>query len=233
MVNVLRNKLLRMAALLVPAAVLTGTVFFFAGPRFTGTILPVTYRIITFLHPEYEFSEFRLTNDLRHEKITFMVVVRRSHGKGSVVFNNVQGLPISGNILESITYVMPVITFSLLLAWPFLSFRRKLVALLLSLPLLLIAELFNIPFSIIGVIETLSRSFIYVAGSDTLMYHLEMFFFSFLRMGGRQILAILIFLLSIAPFHLKARLIPIRGTVGGNDPCPCGSGRKFKKCCGR
>jgi len=25
-----------------------------------------------------------------------------------------------------------------------------------------------------------------------------------------------------------------RGTkVGRNDPCPCGSGRKFKKCCGR
>lgn len=22
-----------------------------------------------------------------------------------------------------------------------------------------------------------------------------------------------------------------RGKVGRNDPCPCGSGRKFKKCC--
>ncbi len=22
-----------------------------------------------------------------------------------------------------------------------------------------------------------------------------------------------------------------RGRVGRNDPCPCGSGRKFKKCC--
>lgn len=21
--------------------------------------------------------------------------------------------------------------------------------------------------------------------------------------------------------------------VGRNDPCPCGSGKKFKKCCGR
>ncbi|GAF75123.1 unnamed protein product, partial [marine sediment metagenome] len=27
----------------------------------------------------------------------------------------------------------------------------------------------------------------------------------------------------------------IRGQpkVGRNDPCPCGSGKKFKKCCGR
>jgi len=23
------------------------------------------------------------------------------------------------------------------------------------------------------------------------------------------------------------------GKVGRNDPCPCGSGKKFKKCCGR
>ena len=22
------------------------------------------------------------------------------------------------------------------------------------------------------------------------------------------------------------------GTVGRNDPCPCGSGKKYKKCCG-
>ncbi|MEK7762276.1 MAG: SEC-C metal-binding domain-containing protein, partial [Nitrospirota bacterium] len=23
-----------------------------------------------------------------------------------------------------------------------------------------------------------------------------------------------------------------RPTIGRNDPCPCGSGKKFKKCCG-
>ena len=23
----------------------------------------------------------------------------------------------------------------------------------------------------------------------------------------------------------------VRGRVGRNEPCPCGSGRKFKKCC--
>ena len=25
----------------------------------------------------------------------------------------------------------------------------------------------------------------------------------------------------------------IRRVVGRNDPCPCGSGKKYKKCCGR
>jgi uncharacterized protein YecA (UPF0149 family) len=26
---------------------------------------------------------------------------------------------------------------------------------------------------------------------------------------------------------------PMMPTAGRNDPCPCGSGKKFKKCCGR
>jgi len=28
---------------------------------------------------------------------------------------------------------------------------------------------------------------------------------------------------------------PIKGSAspGRNDPCPCGSGKKYKKCCGR
>jgi uncharacterized protein YecA (UPF0149 family) len=26
---------------------------------------------------------------------------------------------------------------------------------------------------------------------------------------------------------------PARAAVGRNDPCPCGSGKKYKKCCGR
>jgi uncharacterized protein YecA (UPF0149 family) len=24
-----------------------------------------------------------------------------------------------------------------------------------------------------------------------------------------------------------------QGTIGRNDPCPCGSGKKYKKCCGK
>ena len=31
------------------------------------------------------------------------------------------------------------------------------------------------------------------------------------------------------PLRKQLRRNPLR--VGRNDPCPCGSGRKFKKCC--
>ena len=33
----------------------------------------------------------------------------------------------------------------------------------------------------------------------------------------------------------RAKRVPIRTspTVGRNEPCPCGSGKKYKKCCGQ
>lgn len=31
----------------------------------------------------------------------------------------------------------------------------------------------------------------------------------------------------------KRHMLPLSGKVGRNDPCPCGSGKKYKKCCGR
>ncbi|GEO16325.1 hypothetical protein MAE02_40210 [Microvirga aerophila] len=32
--------------------------------------------------------------------------------------------------------------------------------------------------------------------------------------------------------RLSAMPAPTFGKVGRNDPCPCGSGKKYKKCCG-
>ncbi len=31
----------------------------------------------------------------------------------------------------------------------------------------------------------------------------------------------------------RATYVPVKPTAGRNDPCPCGSGKKYKKCCGR
>ena len=31
----------------------------------------------------------------------------------------------------------------------------------------------------------------------------------------------------------KAKPVKSAGKVGRNDPCPCGSGKKYKNCCGR
>lgn len=37
----------------------------------------------------------------------------------------------------------------------------------------------------------------------------------------------------IAREYKKTKTIIKENKVGRNDPCPCGSGKKFKKCCGR
>jgi len=33
--------------------------------------------------------------------------------------------------------------------------------------------------------------------------------------------------------EMKQKPIINKNTVGRNDPCPCGSGKKYKKCCGK
>lgn len=33
--------------------------------------------------------------------------------------------------------------------------------------------------------------------------------------------------------HIKSKPITVEDKIGRNDPCPCNSGKKYKKCCGR
>nr|WP_243152435.1 SEC-C metal-binding domain-containing protein [Clostridium butyricum] len=33
-------------------------------------------------------------------------------------------------------------------------------------------------------------------------------------------------------FDLKKQTKNVNKKIGRNDPCPCGSGKKYKKCCG-
>ena len=57
---------------------------------------------------------------------------------------------------------------------------------------------------------------------------------NFERRGGKWVYVDGIFP-EVASHEESAELSPARGTVskvGRNDPCPCGSGKKFKKCCG-
>jgi len=38
---------------------------------------------------------------------------------------------------------------------------------------------------------------------------------------------------TLAKEYRKSQIFVAAPTVGRNDPCPCGSGKKYKKCCGR
>ena len=38
---------------------------------------------------------------------------------------------------------------------------------------------------------------------------------------------------AVFPQGMGGNVVPMTKKVYPNDPCPCGSGKKFKKCCGR
>ena len=38
---------------------------------------------------------------------------------------------------------------------------------------------------------------------------------------------------SVYPNGLKGNAVKVEKKIYPNDPCPCGSGKKYKKCCGR
>ena len=73
-----------------------------------------------------------------------------------------------------------------------------------------------------GMVEFIAQYRPRDGSEDEVVEHRERSFFE--RMDGRWILA-----------HGEVAQEPYRREgpkVGRNDPCPCGSGRKFKKCCG-
>ena len=64
-----------------------------------------------------------------------------------------------------------------------------------------------------GEVEFIAR---YRQGGSELVHHEVS---SFKRIDGRW-------------YFLSGRIIPQQGAVYQNDPCPCGSGKKYKRCCG-
>jgi hypothetical protein len=229
--NAFRKHFFRIAALLFLGAALTGVILSFAGPEITDAMLPAAKRIVACLHPDYDIHEIRIERDIKPERVVF-TAIKDTPGGGTMFVNSVRGLPFTGYFTVNSGYTLPMIAFALLIAWPYLPFPRKLTVIPLMFLLLVVIWLFDISLCVIGGIESGSRRIIDVAGSHTLQQRLEAFGYSFLITGGRQFLGILAFCLAVAPFHL------IRGkshnnNVQPNDPCPCGSGRKFRKCCGR
>ena len=40
-------------------------------------------------------------------------------------------------------------------------------------------------------------------------------------------------IMSIIKDFKRSKIVHVEKKPGRNDPCPCGSGKKYKKCCGR
>jgi len=220
MAKISESKPMRFLLRLVLAFLFWSLVSYLLGPSYIRLFMPVFSWEIKAVHPEYNIKEFYLSDQMQ---IMYQVQVYRVGV--DVKGRRVGGTEARAGILGRAMYIPPIIVFSLLVAWPGLSVRERLRAFIVAVFLLIATELVDIPVQIINRVEAAWP----VQG---LGGHLRVFWINLINNGGRQFLAVVVFLLSIASVRLifPAR---IKDPVGRNDPCPCGSGKKFKKCCGR
>ena len=221
----------RFALRLVPSFLVVTAVVALAGPFCARTVLPVLSFVIETCNPDYEILEFRFGVWNGEAGITYKVLVDRTAAekRGSVVRG--RDFSVFGGINGATLYVAPIIVFTLLLAWPSLAAIDTAKAFLIAVPLILLIEAIDIPVFIVTLLENDIKSTIgdeYIISSFS--GNARIFINHVLNNGGRQFLALLAFTLSIAPFYMASRK-PADSPVGKNDPCPCGSGRKYKHCC--
>ena len=142
--------------------------------------------------------------------------------------------------LPAANYGPPVLT-ALILATPGFTWRRRGRALGIGLALLTLTQ---IVFFIVTIVATQQspvmspEGMIQPAGYSPIKQPIFYGLYYFFDAMGRGFFALMIFLGLIAfcwtPREAPAPTPPLvaRGRVRRNAPCPCGSGLKYKRCCG-
>ena len=222
MERISKSKILRFLLPLILAFLFWSLLSYIFGSSYIRLFLPLFSWEIKTVHPEYNIKAFYLDD---RNQIMYQVEVSRVGV--DVKGRNVGGSEARAGLLGRTMYISPIIVFSLLLAWPGLSIKERLKAFLIALPLVIGTQLIDIPIQVINRVEA-------PWPVHSLGGHIRVFWINLLNNGGRQFLAIIAFLISIASVRLIfPPHIHIPADVGRNDPCPCGSGKKFKKCCGK
>ena len=194
--------------------------FYFLGPFYSRMFIPLFAHEIEWIRPGYKVQELALKDGKRMSYIVAApVIIPRENGKTAIAEAELRG-----SALVSFLYINPIILFSILLAWPTLSIKDKAWSFMISLPFLAVITLIDMPFHLLYLMET---DIPVLTTYDRII----VLWGKILNNGGRQFLSILVALLSIAPHYLLKPVITVGKQVGRNDPCPCGSGKKYKKCC--
>jgi hypothetical protein len=198
-------------------------IFYAAGPFYVRAILPLVSGQIAFLHPEYDIVAFGL-----NERNQIMYQVRVNRPGVDVQGRQIGGSEVKAGIEGYTLYTAPIIILSVLLAWPGLTLRKRGKAFLIALPLFLLTQLIDAPILCITRIEA-------AYPPETLLAKVRLFWTFVLANGGTHFMALLVALISVfaTQWTVPAAPAPSGQTVARNDPCPCGSGKKYKKCCGK
>jgi len=213
----LRLYALKLFLVLAVASVLFQTVI---GAYYVRGLLPLIKAHIAWMYSDRRILSFEFTEHGGEEAIVASSVITRPSSKGIEFTRTINT---EGGMYIRTFYIAPILLYSLFLTWPWIPFRRKIYGLFWPTFLLAVVQSFFIALMLgsrIALSDGISQGVF-----DSLIYN-------GLASGGLQFVAVILFLLSIAPFHLHL-LGSCVTKVNPNAPCPCGSGKKFKKCCGR
>lgn len=189
------------------------------GHHYSKVFIPIFTNTIKVFRPEYQIEEIAL-KDPKNIYYKVKVPIKMTDENGNTVIVDVQ---VKDKTLVSVLYIHPIIIFSIILALPAFTIIERLKTAVFSLPFLFAVQLIDMPFHLIYLIE---KSF----AIKSIYMLILMYWGKILNNGGRQFLSLLAVLLSIAP-HFLIKPAVIKDRIGRNDPCPCGSGKKYKKCC--
>ncbi len=184
--------------------------FLFFGSIYLQSLLPLISSAIEHTSPSYEVLEAKTVNVNSIKQIHY--TIRTHHpfvdAEGKKWPASDQTVGIHGLSI----YILPIVTFSFLLAWPPLEKKKKALAVLVAIPLIMALEVIDIP---VFLLYTLKESYINASlhvPVEIAWYH--EFLYDFFNTGGRQFLAILVFIASVAPFHIIGVKKMDSGTFG-------------------
>jgi hypothetical protein len=198
---------------------------------------------IEFLFPQFHVVDMVMEDHQGQQMISLTVALKENAILPNGTVLHTKGKTFTSKTISINQYLHPIILFSIIAAWPWAPVRTRLILLLLSLPFLLFVEILDIPLLLAIRCEESVQRTIYTNPDAARGF--GSYWVAFLHTGGRAALSILAFglsygclqflrarqqTLSPSPAGTQAKSSPLQ-KVGRNDPCPCGSGRKFKHCC--
>lgn len=214
----------RFTCRLIVSCSLITMLFVYFGPYYVQAVLPLIKKQIQWLHSDYilhtlAYEERGLSREISVH-ISIVKPFTDEFGKTG------NWRDVSYSIHASTLYSHPIIMFTLLMAWPGLSIRRRMLSTGFCLALLLVAIVVDHPFHLISQAE---KGLVI----DSFLGNMREFWVFMLTNGGRQFISVLLVLLSISYEYLIMPEPLLKDHVNRNEPCPCGSGKKYKRCCGQ
>jgi hypothetical protein len=209
---------------LVVACSLISIFFVYAGQYYVQAVLPIIKKQIQWFHSDYILHTLTYDEQYLSREIAVNISIIRPFTDSFGKKGNWRDVTYS--IHASTLYSHPIIMFTLLMAWPGLSIKRRILSTGFGIILLLVAIIMDHPFHLISQAE---KGLII----DSFMGKIREFWVFMLTNGGRQFISVLMVLLAISYEFFKLPEPQIKQQIHRNDPCPCGSGKKYKHCCGK